>query len=416
MRRKPRGRKYRNLYARGEVVWFEKLVNGRRTRRSCKTSDWDLAAAVRDEWERQTGASRLPVLAVPTFGELADRYLEWTSHLAATTREDRTALLRRASGNLSDGSLRAYFGAMPVDEIRKPVLLEWWHAEVEGKGRSQKTGRNYLDALSGVLALAVDSEVLEANPVDGFRAVLRRRNRTQRGRAQGDLAASICPIESAEELDGLVAHSRLAGGPAHIVDLLCLDAGLRLGEATALRWEDCTFGHDANDTARTLRIRASRSRGVHLGTTKSGRERAVAMSRRLRSALLAFQLEQGRPEEGPVAPLDHANYRNRHFRALCKAAGVGQAPKADGGTRPRSPKDLRDTFASQLLTAGVQLGYVSRQLGHSDVSVTARHYARWAGGDAYRSPLEVREGEVPADLLSRLAAKSPQNPHSAALA
>jgi len=76
----------------------------------------------------------------------------------------------------------------------------------------------------------------------------------------------------------------------------------------------------------------------------------------------------------------------------------------------RVASNLRETFASQLLTAGIQLGYVSRQLGHSDVSVTARHYARWAGGDAYRSPLEVHEGEVPADLLSRLAAKSHRIP------
>jgi hypothetical protein len=75
---------------------------------------------------------------------------------------------------------------------------------------------------------------------------------------------------------------------------------------------------------------------------------------------------------------------------------------------------VRDTFASQLLTAGVQLGYVSRQLGHADVSVTARHYARWAGGDAYRSPLDVGEGEVPADFLSRLAESPHKSPHSAA--
>lgn len=156
------------------------------------------------------------------------------------------------------------------------------------------------------------------------------------------------------------------------------------------------------------------SRGVHLGTTKSGRERVVAMSRRLRSALLAFQLEQGRPTKGPIAPLDHANYRNRHFRALCRKVGVTLAVKADGTTRLHTPKDLRDTFASQLLTTGIQLGYVSRQLGHSDVSVTARHYARWAEGDAYRKPLEVREDEVPADLLSRLKQNPPQFPHSAA--
>jgi len=39
----------------------------------------------------------------------------------------------------------------PVNEIRKPQLLEWWHAEIEGKGRSPKTGRNYLDALLQVV-------------------------------------------------------------------------------------------------------------------------------------------------------------------------------------------------------------------------------------------------------------------------
>ena len=47
-------------------------------------------------------------------------------------------------------------------------------------------------------------------------------------------------------------------------------------------------------------------------------------------------------------------------------------PRARGR---RAMKDLRDTFASQLLTAGVQLGYVSAQLGHADVGVTT--YARW---------------------------------------
>ena len=114
--------------------------------------------------------------------------------------------------------------------------------------------------------------------------------------------------------------------------------------------------------------------------------------------------------------MDHGNYRKRHFRKLCKAAGIAPAMKADGSTRLRSPKDLRDTFASQLLTAGVQLGYVSRQLGHSDVSVTARHYAKWAGGDGYRNPLEVRDDEVPADLLTRLAQSPYKSPYSAVLA
>ena len=138
---KPKGRKYRNLYSRGEVIWFEKLARGRRVRRSCKTTDWDLAAAVRDEWERQSGTSRLLGVAVPTFSDLADRYLEWTTHLAPTTQDDRSALLRAAARGKPEGALRAYFGQFPVDEIRKPLILEWWHSEVERKGRSQKVLR-----------------------------------------------------------------------------------------------------------------------------------------------------------------------------------------------------------------------------------------------------------------------------------
>ncbi len=73
-----------------------------------------------------------------------------------------------------------------------------------------------------------------------------------------------------------------------------------------------------------------------------------------------------------------------------------------------TPKDLRDTFASQLLSVGIRLPYVSKQLGHADVGVTVKHYARWTGGNTYRSPLEVGEGEVPADLLARLQIPSPQ--------
>ena len=60
----------------------------------------------------------------------------------------------------------------------------------------------------------------------------------------------------------------------------------------------------------------------------------------------------------------------------------------------RARNDLRDTIASRLLRARVQLGYVSVQLGHADVSMTARYYARWIEGedyraDALRSPVRI---------------------------
>src|SRR5262249_55091718 len=74
------------------------------------------------------------------------------------------------------------------------------------------------------------------------------------------------------------------------------------------------------------------------------------------------------------------------------------------------PKDLRDTFASHLLSAGVALAYVSRQLGHADVAVTAQPYAQGNGGgdgDLYIEPPRLLPGEVPADLLARLTVADP---------
>lgn len=79
-----------------------------------------------------------------------------------------------------------------------------------------------------------------------------------------------------------------------------------------------------------------------------------------------------------------------------------------------TPKCLRDTFASQLLTAGVPLAYVSAQLGHAESSVTERHYARWIDRDGYRRPMEVYPGEVPADLLARLEVTPQATPHAIA--
>ncbi len=180
----------------------------------------------------------------------------------------------------------------------------------------------------------------------------------------------------------------------HILVLLCLDGGLRVGEALGLRWQAIEWGDD-RDPNRALRIEEARPRGGEPTAPKSGRSRRVALSHRLRWGLLELYQSYDaspQPRDLVLAGIDVSNFRTREWRRILKRADIGH----------RTIKDLRDTFASQLLTAGVQLGYVSSQLGHSDVSVTARHYAGWIEGDGYREPMNIQPGEVPADLLARL--------------
>ena len=65
-------------------------------------------------------------------------------------------------------------------------------------------------------------------------------------------------------------------------------------------------------------------------------------------------------------------------------------------------KDLRDTYASQLLTCGCPVGYISGQLGHASIQTTIKHYAKWVPKGWQNTPVLDLEREVPADLLSRL--------------
>ncbi len=135
--------------------------------------------------------------------------------------------------------------------------------------------------------------------------------------------------------------------------------------------------------------------GRYAGAPKSGRGRRLDLSRRLAAALREARLRQGRPDPGArVLPgLDQANFRRSAWRAIAAEAGLA---------RPHAPKDLRHTFASWLLTLTGDLGYVSAQLGHANVTVTAASYARWIPTDGRGTRVALGPGELPVDLLAQL--------------
>jgi integrase len=66
------------------------------------------------------------------------------------------------------------------------------------------------------------------------------------------------------------------------------------------------------------------------------------------------------------------------LRRACKAAGLEARP----------PRDLRHTYATILLMAGVCPAYVQKQLGHSSISMTVDVYRHWVPGDG-RAGLEA---------------------------
>ena len=64
----------------------------------------------------------------------------------------------------------------------------------------------------------------------------------------------------------------------------------------------------------------------------------------------------------------------RAFRRLFEVAAL---QKPDGSPKRSPPHMFRDTFAVELLLAGVPIDQVSVLLGHKSVKITEKHYAPW---------------------------------------
>jgi site-specific recombinase XerD len=141
-------------------------------------------------------------------------------------------------------------------------------------------------------------------------------------------------------------------------------SGLRISEALGLYPKDVDAARSA---LRVLQGKGGKSRTV--GIDAGGLE------------LLAPWLERRhRMGFGPLQPLFCSAWGNplttgyvrRLLPALARRAGIYKRVHAHG---------LRHTHAAELREEGVDIGVISKQLGHSDISTTARyldHIAPWA--------------------------------------
>lgn len=353
------------------------------------------------QFEKATEAR--PVRVARDFRFVAEKYLAdiAVTGVARTTIKDRRLIL-------SDGSWAMQaLGNLPIQEIGKADVKKMINTMVRA-GRKRGTVANHLDAVKAVFTHAEDEEWIDSTlPVDQARKWFKdKQDKTKKGRA-GLSRKDIRPLAKDEYEALLDASRKLAQkkpqskidrktkglrytepfSREYIATLLLLDAGLRVAEIAGLRWGAIDFKN------RSLKICASRPRGLSVEEfTKTGIDRQVEMSSRIIASLKRYYIECGRPAQSTMVlkKFSPGNYRNRHFKWACEVAGIGH----------RRPKDLRDTFASHLISHGIPIGYVAEQLGHTNPAVTGEHYARWVNEDKFKNPTRVLEGQVPADLLS----------------
>jgi integrase len=200
---------------------------------------------------------------------------------------------------------------------------------------SVSTLTRYRAALAKLWSAAIDRGAATTNP---FRAV-----------TLGRPVEKAATFLTAADVRNLYLHTPPSVRP-FIVFLG--ESGARFGEAIDLRWSQV-----ADDYS-----------GVTFARTKSGRIRVVPLTPTCADILKTLHKRRVAPMSGEdrVFALDgnSHSYILRQFRAALAGAGLPAATRLH---------DLRHSFASQLVQAGVALSVVSSLLGHSSLVVTSRY-------------------------------------------
>jgi integrase len=182
-------------------------------------------------------------------------------------------------------------------------------------------------------------------------------------------------VWKATELKSFLSAEK--GGPFYPLWLLLATTGARRGEALGLTWEDTDF--DSGRVAiRRTRVMVGYETEVSEPKTKKGRRlisldpTTLAALRELRDhretqrcaaglTLLetdyVFADDDGRPY--------HPEFISKRFRRASKRAGLP----------PIRLHDLRHTFATVALSAGIHPKVVSERLGHANIGITLDCYS-----------------------------------------
>ncbi len=334
----------------------------------------------------------------PTFHEFATDWLEAREHeLRERTIEDyRWALCCH---------LLPFFRAHRLSEITIEEVDRYRAAKVREGRLSANSINKTLTRLAQVLEVAVEYGHLSRNTAAGKRRRLKA-SRPKRAWLDPDQVAPMLDAAGAIDAERRKRRSDDPGGRRALLATLTL-AGLRIGEALALRWRDVDLA----------------SGRLQVGEAKTdASRRTVDLSPDLRDHLAAHKARTSHSAQADLVfctlsglPHNRNNVRRRILLAAVEHANARLAE--DGSEIPPlpeglSPHSLRHTFASLLFEAGATVPYVMAQLGHADPKVTLSIYAhvlRRKGDTGDRLDALVRaadsgqpgmpdETETPADM------------------
>ncbi|QPP07567.1 tyrosine-type recombinase/integrase [Streptomyces bathyalis] len=279
---------------------------------------------------------------------------DWAARWLAAVSPQLKHKTQASYRSLINSQINPALGDRELSSLR-PITITEWVATMRTKGLSPSRIRQAYRVLAQITASAVDNDLIAQTPCRGVR--LPRMPQTE--------PHILTPLEASRIV-------RNAAKPHDLLIALLAFAGLRVGEAFALRRADvdvpgCGLLVDEN--------LAEANGALVFDTPKSHQKRRLRLAPSLVKRIgvylealpggddtLLFTTSTG-------LPLRYNQWRKAFFDPAVTAAGLSDV----------TPHDLRASHGTWVADRhGVMTA--AHRLGHSNASVTTRHYARPVAG------------------------------------
>jgi integrase len=317
----------KGIYKRGNVYWIRYVgLDGRIVFESSGSDKFRNAEALLIQRRQSIKEGKQPEIkriANHIFKELSEKYLTWINGRQKSAKT-KGYIIRQ---------LINIFGNLPLRRFNT-VIVEQLQTDLMSRGLKNSSCNKVLNILKHMFTKAVEWEMVESETLKRIRKVKLLRDDGKRLR-----------YLSTEECQALINNC-----DPHLKPIVttALNTGMRKGEILNLKWDNVDLRHGF----------------ILLDVTKNGERREVPLNDTLRITLQGIT----RRLDVPYVFYDHITGKpyqdvKRSFKTALRKAGI----------RDFHFHDLRHTFASHLVMAGVDITTVKELLGHKTLTMTLRY-------------------------------------------
>ena len=333
-RGKSQAKKFRGIYLRGNIYWYQRMVNGQRVQASLGTSDYGEAAV-----------KALEIRAEPFLATTAPLQSEIDAFIKYKLQQNEYSPASAESKRYALNEFASFVKkADPATIIRSDV--ERFYEQLRERV-AESTAQGYITTLRSFFNRLFEARKVRANVVKGVKLA----------RVDSNGRKPFCTRAQRDELIAKCRREDLQFA------LFCgFHAGMRKQEIIEARpdWFDLKAGSIHVRRTDTFRPKDREDRTIPM--TKAFK--AFLKSYRLRSPFMLH----------PEVSHGKSRYRWDFRRPWSEYVGQHQCPWV-------TPHVARHTFASLLASASVSIYKIAQWLG-DDVRVVQKHYAKLLPKDA----------------------------------